>query len=261
MVRAIRWRLGVTRVVASVLWPLSGRFEEPDDVADDFDLLLSGRHPGLDWPARAGWAEDERRSAVSVHASALRQLGRIIASGWTEGLVYVPVRHDRSWVAAVQARRQECVDALVAMRLERRVGWTADGLQWDAAYRRMARWMRRHRQDPWSGPVPVSVEALIGPVIEDIAAVAAQTAWTADRTGDLAVQGFTATDDRDDPVHVQVHAGGPAPVTQGGAVRLGLEPDGEGVVAVTLDWTGFPGPAGPVRAVPRPRDRLHMTPR
>jgi hypothetical protein len=261
MIRALRWRLGVLRTAAGIRWPLSGRLEEPDDLADDLDLLLLQRFPGLDWTTDVGWAEDERRFAVRHHASALRLVGGLVDSGMTAGLMHLPEARQRAWVGAATVRRQECVEALVEMRLQRRVGWAADGLQWDAAYRRTARWLRRRRSDPWSGPVPLAVYALVAPAIDDIAAVAAHTAWTAARSGTRATQWFTTTDDAEEPVRIQVHAGGPAPATDRRAVRLGLEPDADGVVAVTLDWTGFPGPAGPVRAVPQEHDRLHMTPR
>jgi hypothetical protein len=247
LVRDMRWRIGVMRVVASVRWPLSGSLDEPVDIADDMDRMLLYRHPALEWPSVAGWADDERRLAVRYHVGLLRLLGELLERGLYGGLLGVVDARRTAWETAVVERRQECVDALVDLRLRRRLGWHADRPTWDGVYRRMLALLRAPRGG-WREAVPGPVDALVRSAGDDVAAAAAETFWVFARTGQTTSRPVPL---RGRPTaRLLAWAGWDVPARP--ATALGLTPGPDGGIEFLVAWPD-PMDPGVVRQV-RVRD-------
>lgn len=242
LVRDMRWRLGVMRVVASVRWPLSGVLGEPADIADDVDRLLLHPHPALAWPSVPGWADDERRLAIRYQLSLFRLLGTLLERGLDAGLIHVDDRRREPWADAVRERRQECLDALVDLRLRRRLGWHADRPVWDGVYRRVLRILRETRAG-WNDAVPGTVDALIRACADDVAAAAAETFWVASRTGRTVTRPVPVPRGRARGLLVWAGRDEPAP----DVVAVGLTPGPDGGADFLVSWPGAAGGDGRVR--------------
>jgi hypothetical protein len=244
----LRWRLGVNRVVATVRWPLTGSLDEPVDVTDDLDLLLTRPLPLLALTTAIGWGEDERRFAVRSHASRLRVLEQLFRRELTAGLLSVPDNRLHRWGLAVRERRQECVDALLAFRLGRRVGWRADPPLWDDTVRRLSALLRSGSGPRWDGPVPDEVLFTVLSNVDELSAAVADAAWVVSRQGGAAQQWLSPRGRA--PVRLRAHAGEHSPIPNDGAVvQLGLVP-GDGGAELSLGWSGIAGHADGVVGTP-----------
>jgi hypothetical protein len=157
-IRDLRWRLAGDRALVIGC-------ESPD-----VERIAADPVPIVDWPAVPGWADNERRLALRHHLGRLRLFEHHLG-------------HD-----ALAARRRECIDALLALRLDGRLSWTGEPRTWDASFRA---W--RKLATSLEPPVAPGRRAVLRAYADDVAAVAATTAWWASAHGRPARQTFTVS--------------------------------------------------------------------
>jgi hypothetical protein len=251
-----RWRLACMKAVAGTRWPLSGSLDEPDDIADDVAYMATRPIPVLDWSNMPGWGDNERRLTLRHHAGLLRQLQPLLDRGLIGGLLAVPAATLDAWIDELPNRRRECLDALVAMRLQGLLSWKGEPPTWD----RLFRWWSKQEvvsDGPWTRPVPAEVRFALEGNLEDVAAVAAETTWYAAHHGGLAMQSFVLRN-AVAPTSIDIWAAGrvaepEAPGRSGRRLQLGLaaDPDGRGPAAIHLWWAGFGPDPSAVTSVER----------
>jgi len=194
LVRGCRWDLACLRALALLRWPLSGDLSQPDRIASDVERILTLPNPMASWPTSCGWADNERRLFLRRQAGLLRALGEMLAVGIYGGLVAENVDPSTidAWERAVVDSRREIHDALIDMRIAGALSWSGDPPTWDGLYRPLARFLTSHEDVRWAAKVPDEALMAIGANAEDIAAVAADVAWTARVRGEFVRQRFAA---------------------------------------------------------------------
>ena len=175
LIRSYRWMLGCSRALASVRWPLSGALSDLDDVAGDVEMMATTTPPILDWPDAVGWGDEERRLLLRFHASALRQLALLLSRDQTLGLIEVQQPLLQLWARKVPARRQECVDALLELRLAAGLSWSREPLIWDRLYDYWEHALTGMDTDV----VPTEVAFVVAQKVQTVSGVAAQVLWHA----------------------------------------------------------------------------------
>jgi hypothetical protein len=259
LVRDLRWRLASSRAVVATREPLSDDVSDRESVAHDVELLTCRQLPLSDWDAVPGWAANERRPALRHHAGLLRALDGLLARGLYGGITSVSSGTLAAWARNLSARRVECHDALVDLRLRGELSWGGEPPTWDELFRA---WSGLMRSPPpqWRDAAPGQVLLALGAAADDIAAVAAQTGWSAAYEGISCMQQFTfglAAKPTHATICTSVTGSTREEPTTGIArsVELRLEQDRDKDPEVTLSWTGFEdtGQSGTI-ALPAPED-------
>jgi hypothetical protein len=254
VIRGYRWMLGTSRALAGVRWPLSDDLEVLDDASADIQLLVTRPLPMLEWPAAAGWGDEERRLLVRFHAGALRTLEELLERGLWGGLADTGSPVLDRWAVMARERRQESVDALLDLRLADALSWRGDPPLWEDLYRD---WSRALTRGPVLAGVPGPVRLPITGDLTALAALAAQVTWQASRSPGRVVQSF----DGGLAAHPIRYTAGVARHGDGGCTS-GVNPGGRrldlGLVqnaahgwTVRTSWSGFPAAAGSAE-VPAP---------
>ena len=237
LVQDVRWRLASDRALVGVGGALTDGPGDSPDVSADVERICMDPVPIVDWPATVGWGDNERRYALRHHAGRLRILHELLGQRLIDGLASVPPTLIDTWQEGLTVRRRECLDALVALRLEERLTWRGEPHTWDHLFRGWLEFVRR--LDP--SFAPPGPRAALRAAAEDIAAVAAQTSWWASSYGTPASQSFAYSIPAP-PTLFTLHST-PAGFSEPAAdvarsVVLGLIAQ-PGRASVRLAWTGF----------------------
>ncbi|GAA3342915.1 hypothetical protein GCM10020358_39660 [Amorphoplanes nipponensis] len=260
LVRGYRWMLGVHRAIAGVRWPLSGSLDDLDDIAGDVQLLATRPPPILSWPDAPCWAAEERRLLVRFHVGELRLLEALLGRGLWAGLIKVPGPVLADWHDELPARRRECVDALIAMRLSGELSWQLSPPTWEKLY---GDWYDcLAHPGPVFAELPAEVRLATAQQYELLSALAAQVQWHAVRSGGPVEQQVVGSR----PVPVTYCAGvsaqdapPPAVPVDGRSVSLQLCP-GSGGWLLRTEWHGFTCPDGVAVAAAPEALRQSMNP-
>ena len=241
LIRSVRFRLASMRAVVGTQWPLNDDSALQLGVVRDVERLATRKIPVVEWPSVAGWDDSARRFALRHHAGLLRILSELLRRGLDFGLSDVPQSTIDQWRKELVARRRECADALLALRLDERLTWRGDPPQWDTLFRCWREFLL-NPHSVWSEPVPWMVLQLFASKFTEIAAVAAQTGWYASRYKGLARQRFVLQSGTNTRSLIEVYAlgadGVDAPGNLENTVRLGLVAQpGRGAI-LCLSWNG-----------------------
>jgi hypothetical protein len=241
-IRDLRWRLAGVRAVVGTRSPLNGDRDWRTGVAPDVEYLATHPSPIANWPVVQGWDDSARRFALRYHAGLLRVLSELLRRGLDGGILHVPSRTIDKWNDELVARRRECADAILDLRLDARLTWRKDPPEWDALFRFWRKFILT-AHSAW-GEVPEAVLQLLTGNVIDIAAVAAETGWYASRYKGVAVQSFGLRSGLSSQPTIEVYASGPEAFDTPGAVhnsvRLGVVAQRDGGNILRLSWNGIP---------------------
>jgi len=241
LIRDARLRFAGARAVAGTRWPLNDDLDWKPGVAPDVEYLATQRVPIMDWPAMAGWDDNERRFALRHHIGLLRLLQTLLERGLFGGLTDIETPTLDAWGRELSVRRRECYDAILALRLDGRLSWK-DVPTWDRPFRA---WRDALLYDAtqWREPIPPQVLQILAANATAVAAVGAEVGWHVSRRGGSAFQAFPLHA-VDAPTTIQVytsvhidHEDQPSPAT-GNTVRVGLVADANDRVELRVEWNG-----------------------
>jgi hypothetical protein len=180
LIRDMRLRMCMMRTCAATYLPLGDWDLDRHWLTEEIDFLASQPVPILDWQLVPGWDDGSRRYALRSHASALRLLEQMLAVGRAMGLDrHVTNQTCRDWGAALRQRRLECLDALVALRVNLRLSWSGDTVEWPTLFES---WSKILASGRWQQTVPAHVTQIIGMRVGLLAGVGAEVTWYAART-------------------------------------------------------------------------------
>lgn len=225
LIRAYRWMLGCERALCGLPWPLSGDLNDADEIAHDVEVLATELPPVDAWPNAAGWSDAERRLLLRFHLSVLRVVQDALHRGVFGGMLDVDVPTIDSWEGQLWERRQECVDALVAMRLKGTLTWRGDPPIWEGL---CGIWLDTLVHRNLFDAVPLDVWRAARGNLYTFAGLAAQVTWLAIHLGEPAAQSFVAGTSKS-PIEFRSWVGRDADTAGQGArqrISVGLVRDG-----------------------------------
>lgn len=239
LVRDMRFRLASLRIEAAVSWPLDGNFANDSELEEDLRVLVMEQVPIRSWPNAPGWAEDERRFALRWHAGLLRALQELFRQDMAFGLPDLPAERRHHWMQQLTARRLECLDSLLSLRLEGRIGWTTDPPTWGTLFSSWSKVLEKPGTG-WNPALPSEVRQELTVNLTELAAVAAQQAWQVAHHAGHSSQSFPLLALPRDGVAVAFASVDgttcPAPESDSPALALGLVGGRAGGAELTLAW-------------------------
>jgi hypothetical protein len=157
------------------------------------------------------------------------------------------------WAREIVDRRRECYDGLIDLRLDGALSWSGEPPLWDALFREFV----RRLEQSWDPAVPAAVQFALTPHREDVAAVAAETAWCAIHGRGRYAQSFelrSATETILATVCAAIEPPeAPPDLRSGGAhIHVGLAATGADTAVLELSWGGLAGAADGSFAEPAP---------
>jgi hypothetical protein len=256
-VRDVRLRFGGLRLLFRAVWLGETTTDDIARLEADLAFVADRATPLLHEPSAAGWDDDERRFALRYQLGLLSQLSELLRRGLA-GAAYLHFETSRCdrWAAAIDERRRDCVDGLLALRRAGRVPWAAERpLRWDGACRTVDRFLF-HGVDQWTEPAPAWVLVALSGARSDAAAMVADVSWRASRSREPRSRSQTLTGGR---VRLEVRAapseiGPPAPSMPGPAITLGIRLGDDAEADLELGWIDEDGAADATTA----RRRLQL---
>ena len=241
LIRDLRFRLAGMRAVVGARRSLDGDLDWGPGVAPEVMYLATHPTPALFWPAVPGWDDSARRFALRHHAGLLRILSELLRRGLADGILDVSDSTIGEWSEELVKRRRECVDGLLALRLDFRLTWRRDPPEWDAIFRSWRK-LLLNPACKWREPVPFTVLQLLVANVTEVAAVGAETCWYASRHEGVAAQSFALQSGFDPAPVIEIYAvspgGAEASETLENSVRLGLVAQTGGGAMLRLSWNG-----------------------
>jgi hypothetical protein len=243
LVRDLRLRLASARAVAGTRWPLSGDLDSELGVADDVEYIATHRAPACDWATAPGWDDSARRFALRYHAGLLRLLQGLLRRGLIGGVGRISSSKLDEYADALSTRRRECIDAVLELRFDERLGWRDEPPLWDGIFRAW-RSLLTDGNAMWRDPVPFWIIQLLFANATDIAAVGAETCWCASRHPQVASLPLNVSAGFGNSVAVDVYAQPPTTSSCDtdlqNRVRLGLVATPDNGAEIRLEWNGLP---------------------
>ena len=193
LVRSARWMLSSMRVLASLPWPLSGSLEDRDRIEGDFAIILRELPPVAEWPDAVGWGDSERRYLLRFHLGLLRVAQEALRTGHFAGLPTDVWSEGDEWPRQLDARRRDCVDLLVDMRLGGKLSWQGDPVDWESMY---AAWLAALASPDLSTQLPVDIWRILSGSLRTVAALCAEMMSLRACGGDAVLSGSIGDGDR-----------------------------------------------------------------
>lgn len=243
LIRDVRLRFAAARAVAGTRWPLNDDLCWKPGVALDVEYLAAQRVPIMDWPAMAGWDDNDRRFALRHHMGLLRLLQTLLGRGLFGGLLDIDALTLNAWGRELTVRRRECYDAILALRLDDRLSWKNDVPTWDRLFRAWRDVLHYYDDTQWREPIPPQVLQILSFNRTAVAAVGAEVGWYVSRFGGFASQ-VLPVQAVDAPatieVYTSVHAGNEDrhPPETGNTVRVGLVAGVCDRLELRVEWNG-----------------------